>query len=84
MRRIARRFHRIGRALSRFEALRSRGRGARLIRRIGARIAAPLPAGSRQETDMTATAFRTISTFAAALFMSGMLISAAISLPPLA
>lgn len=30
---------------------------------------------------MTATAFRTISTFAAALFMSGMLISAATSFP---
>ena len=29
------------------------------------------------------TAVRTLSTFAAALFMSGMLISAAVSLPPL-
>lgn len=32
---------------------------------------------------MTSSAFRTFSTFVAALFMSGMLISAAASLPPL-
>lgn len=33
---------------------------------------------------MTATAFRSFSTFVAALFVSGMLLSATISMPPLA
>lgn len=39
--------------------------------------------GDTKGNDMSAAAFRTVSTFAAALFMSGMLISAATSLPPL-
>ncbi len=45
------------------------------------RLAAQSRVAHQWRKDMNATAFRTLSTFVAALFMSGMLISAATSFP---